>query len=286
LTLGDLIKRIRTKIGNIGLDDVPFFHDQYVSAINDAIRSLRVQYIQNGLGNEFVETETFIALNPDENYPFLNYEQLSNPILRSLPTSLTVRASFVARADMLEPITASFSKGDRRVKENGLYEALQDIDQIDTYNGTVSVDRLRTFYPNNGLTFFEGDIVKSDDLYYVATQEYENNTDTPIEDVDAFERAYWKRIGDGYVQAKLVPFDSLQLTKLQLPQSYPFSVSENNLWTGFDNVPFIISYIPEWQEVRSPNTELSVPDSMLPTIQQFSIQNLIGVGGDDEQDDT
>jgi len=285
LTLGNLIKRIRTKIGNIGLDDVPFFHDQYVSAINDAIRSLRVQYIQNGLGNEFVESETFYVLIEDFDLPFLNFADLKKPILRSLPPSLTVRSSLIWKAPRLNRGTGTYAKGEKRIIGRELYEAVDNITEQDTYNNAAKIDRVRTFYPDNGLTFFEGDIVKSNGLYYVATQEYENNTDTLIEDTGSFEQIYWKYVGSGYVEARHVPFSELHSNRLKLPNSYPFSVKENKVWTQFNNVPFTLSYIPEWEEVTDVNEELSVPDSMLMDIQNLSVQHLIGALPEEPEDD-
>lgn len=251
-------------------------HQDVIKAINDAIASLRVEYIQNGLGYEFAVTETVFATNQDFEYPFLHTADLEYRLLRSLPIQWTIRQSVFQKTDnelLDEP--QSWNAGDHVLKGNTLYQALTDVNNENTFDLTFEVENVRHFRVNNGLKFKEGDVASDGEVFIRFTEDYVNNQDETINEVPA-EQLVWRKVGDGFWQGTHVPFDRIYELKLSssIYSHYPFSVRENVVYTPVEDIPFTISYIPEWQYVEDLTEQLRIPDSMVPAVKDTVIARL------------
>lgn len=275
MTFGDIYREVRNRIG---ADQERYYFNDVVDAINDAISDLRIEYIRRGLGNEFVHTQKVEETVEDEQYPFLEAADLDYPLLRALPIDRTVRQSVVFKSGLtLENEPQSFSKGELVVKGDELYEAVNDISNLNTYDLTFSLhEEVRTYFPGNGLYYKEGDLVRSEEGYYRTTQDYYNVAPVGIEDAGAFEKLYWQRVGSGYVEGRYVPFERLHTLRLELVNSFPFSIVEDKVYVRFKHRPFTISYIPEWERISDLQAKVNLPDAMLSDIQIHVLQSLIG----------
>lgn len=243
--------------------------------INQAISDLRIQYIKNGLGNEFTYTETVWVTIDDFDFPYLYYGNLDKNLLRSLPIQWTVRNSVVWKSeDELEDTTQTWSKGDIVIKDRKAYEAVADISSSNTYDLTFEVDNPREYA--EGLKFFTGDIVKEDGKWWRATQDYTNDQSQTISASGAFEQVYWKLIGQAYHEATYVPFQRLHEAKLSdnIWEHYPISIREDRLYCTEPNVPITVSYIPEWEYLEDFDADLDIPDAMVNTVKINVVQQL------------
>lgn len=286
MTLDKLYRQINNKLGVVGdIDSLPFYHSDTVDAINRVIREVRGEFIKQGLGYEFTETETVTTTTEGSDYPFIGTATLSNTLLRSLPIELTVRQSIAWKTDNeIENTTQSFNKGDFAIKDGSLYRCVTSFSNVNTFDKTFEVKGIRNFYPGNGLTYKVGDVVCSGDDFYECVTEYTNNTNTAIGSLSEFEQLYWSKQGGAYYQCTYLPFDALHESKLteSIGTYYPFSIKENTVYAGFTNRPFTITYIPEWEDVTDLDTELNLPETMYPVVEQRVLQSFGIVSNNDE----
>lgn len=275
-TYGDLHRDVVSALGTpkeqINFKDVS-------NAINQTISQARVEYIQNGQGYEFVETETFYVLIDDLTYPFLYSTDLDKNLMRTLPISQTVRSSlFWKTENELLDEAQTWSEGDIVRKGDYAYQALDDISSTNTYNLTFTLENPRNYYIDNGLKYVKGDIVRDQVTgdYYRCDTAYTNNQGQSITASGNFTKVLWKQIGEAFFEATYVPFDAMYEMKLRnnIKEHYPFTILDNKIYTTVENVPFSISYIPEWTFVEDMSTELNIPDSMYQSVRNRAIQLL------------
>lgn len=248
--------------------------------INQTIADVRTQFIQEGLGKEFLYTETIWATvkHPIE-HPFLYRATLDKTLMRGLPIAWTVQHSlFWETENELEDTTQSWSKGDLAIKDDTVYEALEDISSQNTYDLTFEVDNVKNYYNNNGLEYKTGDIVynQSDGTYWRCTSDYTNNQGQAISGSGNFEQLFWRRVDDAYQQGSPVKYNDLFQTQLFEfgDNHFPFSIKEDEFYTPVDNTPITISYIPEWEYVEDFDTELTIPDLIVQPVRNRCIRLL------------
>lgn len=292
-------------------EDKILFKD-VTNAINEAISSLRVEYIQNGQGFEFTETDRVYATVDDIEYPFAKYAELDYNIMRSLPIQWTVKQSMFSKTDkFIQNKPQTWTKGDLAIKGNNLYKCVESVDGVNTFNYTFKPSSIRSWSKNNKFEFVQGDVVYDGSSYYIATEDYVNNENegiadagleppvvsdptltssnvtataftvnftqaTSSEEENSFEKLYWMLIGDAYYEARYVPFDQIHQLKLSgfTRNHFPFTIKENKIYTTVTALPFTITYIPEWEYVEDLDTDLDIPDSFIQPVKQNAIQQL------------
>lgn len=274
--LGEIYRDINSTFAQYGIDQTALYSKDTTNLINDTIASLRIEYIQNGLGHEFSVTETISNLTADTNYPFLQSDTLTNTLLRALPIQWTVRQSvFQATNNELTDTLQTWSAGDLAIKDKVVYRALSDVANANTYDLTFEVENVRNFRVNNGFKYKEGDIAYDGSIFVRFTEDYTNNISETIAEVPA-EELVWRREQNGYWEGTYVPFDRLHELKLDtsIYVHYPFSIKEDTIYTPIDNLTFTISYIPEWTYIEDLSTEIKIPDSMVRAVKDTVIARL------------
>jgi len=245
----------------------------YIHEINNVISQMRVEYVESGLGNEFITTEVLFATVPDFSYPTLNTAELSKPLMRSLPIQMTVRQSlFGATCGLLTDRVGTFKKGDIVVKGGDTYEALEDIEGLNTYDATFEVCGIRCL---KELKYKEGDVISIDGSFYRVEEPFEYDGHTDIEDLP-LKKLYWRKKGVAFHYGTPVPFNQLQMTKLAIESYHPFSIVENVLYTPSNKTPITISYIPEWTRIEKMDQELGLSDSFYSPLKLRVSQILAG----------
>ncbi|HSH25162.1 MAG TPA: hypothetical protein VLA13_06455 [Massilibacterium sp.] len=250
------------------------------NVINQTISETRTEFIKQGLGNEFIETETiWVTIKDVIEYPFLYKAELCKPLLRSLPIEWTVRQSvFWETENELSDKTQSWNEGDLVIKEDSVYKALEGIDSENTYDLTFEVDNVRHYEVDNGLEYDVGDVIQnSDGTYWRCTADYVNNQDETIDVTGSFEQLFWKKVDGAYQQGTPRQFSELfqlQLYDACIDNYYPFTIKENIFYTTAPNTPVTISYIPEWQYIEDFECELPIPDMMINPVRNRCIKLL------------
>lgn len=275
-----LSKLYRDIVSGIGAPEDQIRKLDVTNLINQNIADLRVQFIKQGLGKEFIETETISSTSKDTTYPFLYTATITKPLMRSLPIEWTVQQSlFWETSNELQDTVDTWTKGDLAIKDGVVYEALSDINSQNTYDLTFKIDNVKNYYNNNGLEFKKGDIVynQSDGTYWRCTSDYTNDQGQTISASGSFEQLYWRQIDDGYQQGTPIKFTELFQTVLHdyADNHFPFTIKEKDFYTTKSNTPITISYVPEWQYVEDLSANLDIPDMIIQPIRNRCIR-LIG----------
>src|SRR5690625_7052761 len=101
--------------------------------------------------------------------------------MMSLLIEMSVSQSlFGATFGLLTDRVGSFKKGDIVVKGGDTYEALEDIEDLNTYDATFEVCGIRCL---KELKYKEGDVVSIDGSFYRVEEPFEYDGHTDIEDL-------------------------------------------------------------------------------------------------------
>lgn len=268
VTFEDVYRDINQTLSSEDVWTEGIYHNDTVNAINDAIRTTRLEYIGNGLGHEFLTTET-LTFTEDTDYPFYT-STLTYPVLRSLPIHNSVYvSSYIKSSDEVQDIAQSFSKGDIVYKDKTLYKVVDDVSSINVYNETFDPKDVRLYY--TGMDVKEGHILKNGSDYYRVTSNQESLLDS---DLSGFDKLYLMRIGGAYDNATHVPFSRLYELSLDgdVPANF-FTVKDSKVYSSTDK-NMTISYIGEWQDVTDLSQELEIADTMIPAVKQTAINTL------------
>jgi hypothetical protein len=284
ITLNDLYRDINSFFGEKGVNEQEIYRLDTTNVINRLIATLRVEYIQNGLGDEFIEPQTISSFTIDTDYPFLKSADLPKPILRSLPLAMSAKQSMFAKtANTLTTTTASWNQGDLVKKADKLYVATEDIPSSNTFALTFEAKNVRVW--TEGLNYIKGDIVFEGGSYYRADSNTTKSTGQSITSAP-FTKVVWRFVGDAYNQGTSIPFRRLFETKLHstIYSHHPFSVKDDKVYTPLDTSQMVFYYIPEWEYVEDQDEELNIPDSMITPLKDGAIASLaqklgINVGG-------
>jgi hypothetical protein len=284
ITLSDIYRDINSFFGEKGVNEQEIYRLDTTNVINRLIASLRVEYIQNGLGDEFIEPQTISSFSLDSDYQFLNSATLPKPILRSLPIAMSAKQSMFAKTtNTLTTTTASWNQGDLVKKADKLYVATEDIPSSNTFALTFEAKNVRVW--KEDINYIEGDIVFEDGSYYRANENTTKSTDQAITDAP-FTKVVWRFVGEAYNQGTSITFRRLFETKLHssIYSHHPFSVKNDKIYTPIGTSEMVFYYIPEWTYITDQAEELNIPDSMISPLKEGAIASLaqklgINVGG-------
>lgn len=282
MLLDTLYRQINSELDN---NEKLLFRD-VANLINEKISQLRLEYVQNGLGQQFLETDTVYSLVQDIEYPYLYSADLTKNIYRSAKTYNSVYQAVLSLSDNeLLDETQTFSLGDFAIKDGKLYEAIKASSSVNTYDLTFEADEVKNYYVDNGLKYLVGDIVfnQSDSTWWKATTEYTNDQGETISASGAFEELYWRKVEeDAYIYPLFVEFYRLDQLKIM---DYGFSISEDKLYTSFNDTPFTVTYLPEWEFLYDRDDELNIPDTMITAVKQAAVTELRNklIGGNEQQ---
>lgn len=274
ITLSQLYRDINTFFGEKGVNDQEIYHLDTTNVINQLIASLRVEFIQNGLGDEFTIAQTISNFTEDAEFPFVYSSTLTKPILRTLPLAWSVKQTlFPKTPNVLTTTIGSWNKGDIVRKGNYVYVATENVPAINSFALTFSPNNIRAW--KTGLNYTIGDIVYDGGSFYKATSSHTKTEGELITDAP-FTKVYWRLLGDAYHQATPVPFKRLYEGKLnrKLYEHYPFSIKDDRIYTVVDAQGLVLIYIPEWEYVEDLDVTLDIPDSMVAPLKERAIATL------------
>lgn len=253
-----------------------YFND-LLNIINDEYASTRIEMVKTGRGQPFLVTEDVYAVIPDISYPEFYYAELQEPLLSAVPVQQAVYSSLVWYvSDQIQNSLQSFTKGDKKSYNGGVYVAVNNVSAVNTFGLTFYGKKVRNYKAGNSLSYQIDDI-----LYDTETRQYwkvtEAFTSTSADDLSTkATRVYWKYLFGNYDTAN--HYDFFELTRnrmyVAIDGEHAFAIQDNKLYTPKQNKRFTISYVPEWDNVTDLATEVVMPSSMLYTIRRNIMMNL------------
>lgn len=273
MTLRDIYRDIVSRLNVKDFDQEYYFLDG-VEAINDAIASLRVQYVENNRADLLSEThQLFFSFN-DTLYPYLGSADLPKPLIstpnieRAVINGITwVTTNVVGQGE--------FPKGTLAQLGNRLVKSVQDITSNDQV-GAFKQHEFRNFRNGNCVKYWAGDVIKSPDgNYYKVLEYFYNNGEQDFADSARFEQVYW-------VDADCSPYtiasfyNPKRISELKyVPHEFPaFTIWQNKVYVTQSPQQFTLTYVPEWQKVEDLNAQLNLPPDMLGQIKQLALEAL------------
>jgi hypothetical protein len=290
MVLRDLYSDIISTLNFKDVNKSPYYYD-VVKAINDAIRTQRIEYIQNGMGGDFYLTQTFYFSIKDQSFPFLNWSQLDNEIINDVPIELALINAFAYRTkNKLTNTVTSYNKGDIAIKDGKTYKCIESYSDLNTYSKIFRNREVKNYYKNNGLNYKAGDIIYDVELesYYKALYDYEagnTNAENSVVEVDdgqggtttesVFEKLYWREIGNAYYQASYYPFSKIhQMRLFENSGSYVYTINKNKIYVSPNINQFVLTYIPKWEQVDELDAEVDIPEYMVSSVKSAAVRKL------------
>jgi hypothetical protein len=280
MTLDSIYRSINSLLTSRNVNVERIVHKDIINAINDAIASKRLEYIANGLGDQFSITERIFVLTKDQEYPFLYSYCLDEPILQSLPIQQAVKnTNFFRSSNEIKNEAQSWSKGDLALKDGILYKALSDVDNTNTFDLTFKSTRVRSFVGGSGMNYKTGDLIYDGGTYYLVNEDVIVTTETEVTDLNVTE-LIWQEVCDGFIDATFVPFSRINELKLKKNIDTVFFTIYNDTIYTTQNTICSINYIPEWTYIEKLDDKVNIPDSMVDDIKMMVVQLLISkLGG-------
>jgi len=274
MKLNDLYRDITSRLNQLGVRDYQLTFNDVVSAINDTIAQQRVRLINEGVYQDFIVTENVFVTIKDFSYPFISKFKLKHTILTDLPVAKThiTGSGQVTDKELLNK-TQTFSKGDLVRFKDYVYEAVEDVNNINTYGDVFDISEVIKYRENNGLKYFKGQKIQdvSDNSYYLVLEDFTSSVSPQI------KKLYWKKRYNADKPAVFYEFKNLNQFKLATlfnNDVYYFGILNDTLYVSPQVNRFTISYIPKWKYIENPDTELNLPDFMIPNIKNQAIEVL------------
>lgn len=282
MKLEELYRDIYSRSGLQGHDH-SIYRDDIVKAINDAVRHLRIEYVRNGTASAFADTETLTSFEEDTDYPFLVSDELSSALLDEVPEHLSIIASTSYITDNeIEDTEQDFDEGVLAFKDNVLYKAVDDIEQLNTYERTFDTRKTRTYSSNNGLSYKKGEVVYDNQSknYYRVTDDFVAKSGE-----EELEQLYWRKVGTANKYTTHYPFSGLRdLTIFQsLEEPQGFTIKEKKVYATPSIKKLSLSYVPRWSEVEQMEEDVNIPDFMVSQVKALVLQQITQTLGIDAE---
>lgn len=271
-TLENLYRDVYSQL-NVDGTDHEIYSEDIIKTINQVIKSVRANYVSQGLGGYFSTTETIYVFIEDYNYKFLKAGYLSNQIIRDIPVQIAVLSSNVKlTSNELLDETQSWSEGDVVEYEDELYEAVKDINTQNTFGKVFHSKKLRMYYPNNGIKYRKNEIVwnPDEDTYYKVTDNF-----IAKDGVEELEEVYWRHVGTANTPANVYPMHLLRGILQHDNERQAFAIAHDKVYVNDSVEQLTITYIPEWEDVTVMEEEIRVPDQLQLEIVQRSVNKLL-----------
>lgn len=287
MKLIELYRDVLSTLNDYNIENYRYGYNDIVSAINDSISLLRIQYIRDGRYQEFVETHSMFTTIEDFDYPFLSSIDLPKPILGEVPINLAIVSANVQQTtNEIKDEADSHPINTLAVKNNVVYKAIRDITNENTFDKTFDISNVSHYKPNNGLKYNEGDVIKdvTNNKYYRVDSEFiAKNGITP-----SLTELAWQMLYENNKPVFFYEFTSIAQMKLfsnYNDDAYVFSVVRDKVYIAPKTERFTISYIPRWERVQKRDDELTLPDFMIPSVKQQSIRSLLMKAGVQPQEE-
>lgn len=266
----ELYRDVYSQLNLTGNEDI--FSLDIINALNQAIRSVRAEYIQNGLGDYFSMTEVIYAFIEDFQYPFLRIGDLEKSVTNDVPINIgVIAASALLTKNKIKNETQTFNEGDIAEKDGFLYEAIRDVTDENTFTKVFDSDNLRMYSPGNNLKYRKGDVVLNinDNKYYFVDTTFISDGSETLQEV------VWRKIGRANTPVSVYPLHLLTNLSIHNFERQAISVVDNKVYANPEVEQLTITYIPKWDDVTDRNQEINLPDNAVPAVVNRATQKLL-----------
>lgn len=277
MKLKDFYADVVSRLNEMGERDYNFTYLDVVKCINDAIRSLRVEYINQGRYQDFTITENIFTTVEDFDYPFLSSFELDKPIISEIPfqnsiISINVRPGQLQISDS----NVTLTKGTIGIKDDKAFVLVESVNNVNTFGKEFDICDVRHYYPENTLKYRAGDVVLNtqDGSYYKVESDFISGVDSPN-----LTKLYWKYLYSadkpGYFR-EVKNLQELRTADLWKSGSFNVTMLGNKLYTFPKANRITITYIPKWTQVMEREDEVNIPDYMVPEVKNLAVRTLMG----------
>lgn len=285
ITLEPIYRDIVSRFNN-GDRENELTRTDILNAINDAIVTLRNDYVTAGFGQSFAITDSITALARDTVYPFLYVATLSKELLkRSSVSKSVINVALYRTATEITNTNQSATVDTLAFKNTAgefkLYKCVKTFSSTNTFTRTFAKEKLRQWRSANGLKYAAGDVIFDGTSYWRLASELVNDQAYTFVESGAgagqinAEQVYWMEQGDPTVNPVFFEFDRINELKLLNRDGYfGYTIKDNKIY-GTSAVPKItITYVPEWEYIDDLDTSLRLPFEFTEPIKSRAIATL------------
>lgn len=278
MTFGDIYRDVYSRLALDG-DEHDVYFDDISKAINDAIRTHRIEYISQGMGHEFASTETLNSFSKDTQYPFVKSDTLSQKVMNDLPIEMTVLSSTCYNtSNKIYNTTQIYDKGEVARQNNKLYECVESFDGVNTHDRTFHPDDVRNYFPSNNLNYKKDDVIKNTKTgkYYRVKQDFTNTFDEDPDNLTEVEKLYWKEIGSSNIYVAHYAFKFIQSLRVfdSLESTTGIAILDDKLYATEEIEEITLTYIPVWNNIKDMDANLNLPDFMIPIVKNDALMKI------------
>lgn len=279
MLMRDIFRDVTSRL-NVKDFDQEYYYLDGIQAINDAIASLRVQYVNAGRGDILAETHTLTTTTYSQSYPDFVEIQLPKPVIDTPNIELAIirGITWVTENEIGDSVFPKFTFA---TSGNTLYQAIVDITNV-SQTETFDAHKFRNFKTENNLTYNVGDVIKSTvGNYYRVLEDFNNDSQQDFANSARFQQVYWMKYDiSPYTIASF--YNAKRLSELNyVPKEFPtFTVIGKVAHVSQSPTKFTLTYVPEWEYVEDLDEEIKLPPDMLAAVKEQAIgalQNKIGV---------
>jgi len=285
ITFDVIYRDIVSKI-NQGSKDDELTRTDILTAINDAIAALRIDYVSAGLGSSFAITDSITAIARDATYPFLYVGTLTKELIKRVSISkgiINITAYYTNTE--LTNAELSFSVGTLAYKntasEFSLYRCVESFATTNTYNATFDKSRLRQWRSKNGLKYLAGDVIFDGSVYWKLINDLDNSlpytftASAPSAGQIQATKMYWIYEGDATTNPVFFEFDRINELRLLNRDGFRgYTVKDNKIYATSGLQKFNVTYVPEWTYVDDLTTPVRIPFELIEPIKQRALTTL------------
>ena len=280
MTFEEIYRDVYSKLG-LNQNESSIYYYDVVRSINDAIRGIRRQYIQEGMVEGFMARETVYPYKSID-YPFFLQAHLSGQVDHEVPEQFSVFSVNAHKSNKKLPNkAASYKAGDIVKKGDKLYKAYEDITDKNTFDLTFKKSEAKNFKEKNDLTYKPETVIYDidRDSFYRVVEEYKATESISVEDLDElgqFEKLYWYEVGENFIPTVVHSAHNMLSLRTYNEDDDVAAVfiDKNKVYTTKQVSRLDVQYVPKWDDVESFEQQVNIPDSMVLNVKQTAIQTL------------
>ena len=285
ITIDPIYRDITSKF-NQGAKENELTRTDILIAINDAIATLRNEYVTAGFGQSFAITDSISSLARDTTYPFLFVGTLTKDLLKRVSvTKSVINVSLFETASNLTDASLSFALDSLAVKNTAsefkLYKCVKGFTTTNTFTLTFAKSDLRQWRSANGLKYKAGNVIFDGTSYWKLQADLTNDvaytfvaSGAGAGQINATQ-VYWMEQGDPTTNPVFFEFDRINEIRLLNRDGFKgYTIKNNKIYGTSDVAKITITYVPEWVYVDDLGENVQVPYELIEPIKQRALAAL------------
>jgi hypothetical protein len=301
MTIDKLFRDINSRLMIHSEQNELYYAGDVLRAINDAVRELIVDAVNNRTAERLLVSEV-VTPDLDLRHPHLLSATLDKPVLSTPDIRMSVYNAYYTTVNFDVATETAANAG-----QKGYIDGYPNIVLcLNNYTGGVQNEiiagNVRNFAPNDGGFYRKDTAIQYQNRYWRVLQDfdsdgiipssetallYEGNSlsfedqlltfDSP-EDV-VFKELFWVDTGVPYSSRPMIqPYHRIQAAMLTSPPQYActstIAFQYDTVYTTPDVKLLMVEYVPEWEDVTTPDSQLELPAEWEGEIKRRAIESL------------